>query len=66
MSFTLMELPYRKDALAPHMSAETLDYRECCGVLLLVGDFFLTRPSLRLAVALPLSLSLCLSRSWQT
>lgn len=26
MSFTLPELPYEKDALAPHISAETLDY----------------------------------------
>ena len=26
MAFTLPELPYAKDALAPHMSAETLDY----------------------------------------
>ena len=26
MAFTLPELPYAKDALAPHMSAETLDF----------------------------------------
>ena len=26
MSFTLPELPFEKEALAPHMSAETLDY----------------------------------------
>ncbi|MBK8452332.1 MAG: Fe-Mn family superoxide dismutase [Thiofilum sp.] len=26
MAFTLPELPFAKDALAPHMSAETLDY----------------------------------------
>lgn len=26
MSFTLPELPYPKDALAPHISAETLDF----------------------------------------
>ena len=26
MSFTLSELPYSKDALAPHISAETLEY----------------------------------------
>ena len=26
MPFTLPELPYKKDALAPHLSAETLDY----------------------------------------
>ncbi|WP_223645492.1 superoxide dismutase [Corallococcus sp. EGB] len=26
MPFTLPELPYKKDALAPHMSAETLEY----------------------------------------
>src|SRR5690606_25117118 len=26
MAFTLPELPYAKDALAPHISAETLDY----------------------------------------
>jgi Fe-Mn family superoxide dismutase len=26
MSFTLPELPYAKDALAPHLSAETLDF----------------------------------------
>ena len=26
MAFTLPELPYAKDALAPHMSAETLEY----------------------------------------
>ena len=26
MPFTLPELPYAKDALAPHMSAETFDY----------------------------------------
>ncbi|MEM7053590.1 MAG: Fe-Mn family superoxide dismutase [Pseudomonadota bacterium] len=26
MSFTLPELPYARDALAPHISAETLDY----------------------------------------
>ena len=26
MSFILPELPFAKDALAPHMSAETLDY----------------------------------------
>jgi len=26
MTFTLPELPYAKDALAPHISAETLDY----------------------------------------
>jgi Fe-Mn family superoxide dismutase len=26
MGFTLFELPYAKDALAPHISAETLDY----------------------------------------
>jgi Fe-Mn family superoxide dismutase len=26
MAFTLPELPYSKDALAPHISAETLDY----------------------------------------
>ena len=26
MSFTLPDLPFAKDALAPHMSAETLDY----------------------------------------
>ncbi len=26
MAFTLPELPYSKDALAPHMSAETLDF----------------------------------------
>ena len=26
MAFTLPELPYAKDALAPHMSAETFDY----------------------------------------
>ncbi len=26
MSFTLPDLPYAKDALAPHMSAETFDY----------------------------------------
>ena len=26
MPFQLPELPFSKDALAPHMSAETLDY----------------------------------------
>src|ERR1700712_4382839 len=26
MAFTLPELPYSKDALAPHISAETLEY----------------------------------------
>jgi len=26
MSFTLMDLPYARDALAPHMSKQTLDY----------------------------------------
>ena len=26
MALTLPELPYARDALAPHMSAETLDY----------------------------------------
>lgn len=26
MSFSLMELPYSKDALAPHISPETLEY----------------------------------------
>ena len=26
MPFTLPDLPYSKDALAPHMSAETLEY----------------------------------------
>ena len=26
MAFTLPPLPYDKDALAPHISAETLDY----------------------------------------
>ena len=26
MAFTLPELPYPKDALAPHLSAETLEY----------------------------------------
>ena len=26
MAFQLPELPYAKDALAPHMSAETLEY----------------------------------------
>ena len=29
MAFTLPELPYSKDALQPHMSAETFDYH--CG-----------------------------------
>ena len=26
MAFTLPDLPFAKDALAPHMSAETLDF----------------------------------------
>ncbi len=26
MTFTLPELPYSKDALAPHISSETLEY----------------------------------------
>ena len=34
MAFQLPELPYAKDALSPHMSAETLEYHHGSTIVL--------------------------------
>ena len=44
MAFTLPELPYPKDALAPHISAETLDFHHGKKkVLAFLKDYYLEK-----------------------
>lgn len=53
MAFTLPELPYAKDALAPHISAETLEFHHGTSDPVPLGDAVLATSETDAATPLP-------------